>query len=396
MSNVNNNLIHNNDNNKNIAYRRGNEPDIRLEDISIMYTTTKQEDDRGNFFETFEQVDINSNESGKKFLEALKSNKSNLCEDLSLSSEEYDNLACVALALASQETGMGEEKGYNKENKGIHKIIRSIAKFFDKTSASSGLTQMKIYDFLNSDKLTDDQKELIKNYGIKAKGKSSNNLYNNPDLSAIATIIVLSSISDNYGNYQNTLAQEHSRLEQEFIKKNINPESIETEGKQLLNDIVNFYENIDTNSQTEIRQTLKQLFLSQNGTKISDKKVEKDYNEEFQLNKLNELLKKNNANFTLDETSLNKLRYVLTEVGQEMTKNEYLAYGWNKGTGQTGMQSDRLLADKIGTLLSNPENFDYDQFTVNVNTLATMYAYQSMDNNNKTVYANYFSDGFMV
>ena len=64
-----------------------------------------------------------------------------------------------------------------------------------------------------------------------------------------------------------------------------------------------------------------------------------------------------------------------------MNMTEYCAYAWNKGTGETGMQLDRLLADKIGTILYNPEDFDYDQFTVNVSTLAFMYANQTLDRN---------------
>ena len=62
-----------------------------------------------------------------------------------------------------------------------------------------------------------------------------------------------------------------------------------------------------------------------------------------------------------------------------MNKTEYCAYAWNKGTGKTGMQLDRLLADKVGTILSNPEDFDYDQFTVNVSTLAFMYSNQAIN-----------------
>ena len=57
---------------------------------------------------------------------------------------------------------------------------------------------------------------------------------------------------------------------------------------------------------------------------------------------------------------------------------EYCAYGWNKGTTGTGMQLDRMLAEKIGTILSTPEDFDYDQFTVNVSTMAEKYANQSV------------------
>ena len=44
------------------------------------------------------------------------------------------------------------------------------------------------------------------------------------------------------------------------------------------------------------------------------------------------------------------------------------------------MQTDRMLAEKIGTILATPEDFDYDQFTVNVMTLAAKYANQSVSN----------------
>ena len=61
-----------------------------------------------------------------------------------------------------------------------------------------------------------------------------------------------------------------------------------------------------------------------------------------------------------------------------MTKTHYCAYAWNKGTEETGMQLDRLLADKIGTILTDPESFDYDQFTVNVTRLAEKYEAQAL------------------
>ena len=356
------------------------EQDIKLEDISIMYTTEKKEEDRSTFDATFKEVPLDQTPEGKKFLNGLISNKNSLMKDLNLESEEYDNLACIALALASQETGMGEEKGYDSENKGILSLFRKFAKLFDDSSASSGLTQMKIYDFLNSDKpLTDKEKAIIKKYGITAKGKSTNNLYKNPDKSAVATMVILSSISNNYDNYKNTLASEHEKLEKEFKKNGITPADALKKGENILDNIVKIYDNIDeSKTQSKFRETLKQFFLSQNNSRIGDKGVDKDYNEEIQLNKLNDLISKNNSDFKLNFEDLNYMRYALTAENQEMTQQEYCAYGWNKGTGTTGMQIDRLLADKVGTILATPENFDYDQFTVNVNTLAIKYANQSL------------------
>jgi hypothetical protein len=132
--------------------------------------------------------------------------------------------------------------------------------------------------------------------------------------------------------------------------------------------------------------------LAKNGSKEGDKGVDDDYNEEIQLNKLNEILKNNNADFTLEQESLHFIRYALTADDKAMNVTEYCAYGWNKGTGTTGMQLDRMLAEKIGTILYNPEDFDYDQFTTNVATLSKKYAEQSVYTNGIDALNNAFLD----
>ena len=356
--------------------------DIDLEDISILYTTEKVEKDRSTFIETFSEVSLDNSEQGEKFLSGLKENKDGLCSELGLTSEQYDSLACIALALASQETGMGEETGYESENTGIGKFFRGIAKQFDVwrggASASSGLTQMKIYDFLNSDKLTDEQKDILKSYGIEANSVSDDNLYNNPDKAAIATMVVLTSIYENYDDYKEVLSSEHQKIGESITDDPSELEGIEARGNELLDNIYEVYKGASDSQKIEIRETFKQWFLSTNGSKVGDKGVDDEYNEEVQLNKLNELLANNSANFKLEEDSLHFIRYALTADGQEMNPAEYCAYGWNKGTGATGMQLDRMLAEKIGTILYNPENFDYDQFTTNVAMLADKYAEQSV------------------
>ncbi len=356
--------------------------DIDLEDISILYTTEKVEKDRSTFSETFKEVSLNNSEEGEKFLSGLKENKDSLCEELGLTSEQYDSLACIALALASQETGMGEETGYDSENTGIGKFFRGIAKKFDVwrggASASSGLTQMKIYDFLNSDKLTDEQKDILKSHGIEANSVSDDNLYNNPDKAAIATMVVLTSIYENYDNYKDVLKTEHEKIGESIAEDPSKLEEIEARGNELLDNIYEIYKGASDSQKIEIRETFKQWFLSTNGSKVGDKGVDDEYNEEVQLNKLNELLADNSADFKLEEDSLHFIRYALTADGQEMNTAEYCAYGWNKGTGETGMQLDRMLAEKIGTILYNPEDFDYDQFTTNVAMLADKYAEQSV------------------
>ena len=356
--------------------------DIDLEDISILYTTEKVEKDRSTFSETFNEVSLDNSEQGEKFLSGLKDNKDVLCSELGLTSEQYDSLACVALALASQETGMGEENGYASENKGIGKFFRGIMKQIDVwrggASASSGLTQMKIYDFLNSDKLTDEQKDILKSHGIEANSVSDDNLYNNPDKAAIATMVVLTSIYENYDNYKDVLKTEHEKIGESIAEDPSKLEEIEARGNELLDNIYEIYKGASDSQKIEIRETFKQWFLSTNGSKVGDKGVDDEYNEEVQLNKLNELLADNSADFKLEEDSLHFIRYALTAEGQEMNVAEYCAYGWNKGTGTTGMQLDRMLAEKIGTILYNPEDFDYDQFTTNVAMLADKYAEQSV------------------
>lgn len=359
--------------------------DIDLEDISILYTTEKAEKDRTTFSESFNEVLLDSSEQGAKFLSGLKENKDSLCSELGLTSEQYDSLACVALALASQETGMGEEKGYESENTGIGKFIRGIAKQIDVwrggASASSGLTQMKIYDFLNGDKLTDEQKDILTRYGIEANGVAKDNLYANPDKAAIATMVVLTSIYENYDDYKEVLSTEHQKIGESITDDPSKLAEIEARGNELLDDIYEVYKGASDSQKIEIRETFKQWLLSTNGSKIGDKGVDDEYNEEVQLNKLNELLANNSADFKLEEDSLHFIRYALTADGQEMNTAEYCAYGWNKGTGATGMQLDRMLAEKIGTILYNPEDFDYDQFTTNVSMLADKYAEQSIGSN---------------
>lgn len=359
--------------------------DIDLEDISILYTTEKVEKDRTTFGESFNEVSLDSSEQGAKFLSGLKENKDSLCSELGITSEQYDSLACVALALASQETGMGEEKGYESENTGIGKFIRGIAKQIDVwrggASASSGLTQMKIYDFLNGDKLTDEQKDILTRYGIEANGIAKDNLYANPDKAAIATMVVLTSIYENYDDYKEVLSTEHQKIGESITDDPSKLAEIEARGNELLDDIYEVYKGASDSQKIEIRETFKQWLLSTNGSKIGDKGVDDEYNEEVQLNKLNELLANNSADFKLEEDSLHFIRYALTADGQEMNTAEYCAYGWNKGTGATGMQLDRMLAEKIGTILYNPEDFDYDQFTTNVSMLADKYAEQSIGSN---------------
>lgn len=355
------------------------EKELELSDISVLYTTEKTEDKRSDFENTYNEKSLNEASQGAEFLNGLIENKDFLSEKLGLSDEQYDSLACVALALASQETGMGYEDGYVGENTGLGGFGRRVAKWFDvnvrgNMSASSGLTQMKIYDFMNSDSLTPEQKNIISEAGIKVKGVATNNLYDEPDKAAAATIVVLSSIVDNYDDYTSLLENEHKALNA-VINDNLSEQERTDKGEKILSDISDIYKNSDNKTKIELRSAFKQWLLSKNGSTLNDR-GDKSYNEEYQLNRLNNLL----SDVELSQDDLNYIRCAMTSKGQEMSITEYCAYAWNKGTGETGMQLDRLLADKVGVLLSNPEDFDYDQFTVNVSTLAEKYARQSIQN----------------
>ena len=364
--------------------------DIKLEEISILYTTEKQEDQRSTFNETFDKVSVTESEQGEKFLNGLIDNKKSLMEDLNLTDDQYDSLACIALALASQETGMGQEEGYNEENKGIGKFFRGILKQIDVltggASASSGLTQMKIYDFINDPtKLSEEQKNILKEHGITADGVSKNNLYDNPDKAAIATMVVLKSITEKYDDYKNILSENHKNLENNLnINSQEDRDNALAKGNEILSNISGIYSNADDTTKVAIRTALKECFIALDDTKIGDKvdqngkKVTDDINEEIQLYELNKLL---GDNLSISNSDLYYIRYALTDENTEMNMTEFCAFGWNKGTNENSLKLDRLLADKIGTILANPEDFDYDQFTVNVSSLAFLYANQTIEKN---------------
>jgi hypothetical protein len=367
---------------------------INLDDISVFYTTDKVENKRGSYAQTFNEKSVNMSKDGQKFLDGLISNKALLCEKLGLSDEQYDSLACIALGLASQETGMGEEDGYVGENTGIGGFFRSVGKWWDVViggngSASSGVTQMKINDFMNKDTLTDNEKNLLKELGVETWSVNGNNLYENPDKAAVATVVVLNSIAQNYDDYKSMLDNEHSRLGNELSP--MSSDEIMSKGEGIINDIVSLYKNASTSAKSEIRGAFKQWLLAQNGSVKGQRGVDKEFNEELQLQNFNAVLEKNGGN-TLTQDDLNYIRYYLTSDTQELSMSQYCAYGWNKGTGATGMQLDRVLADKVGTILANPEDFDYDQFTVNVSSLAKLYAQQSVLNATDDVLDNPFAD----
>lgn len=372
--------------------------DADIENVEFLFSTDKLEDERGDFESTFEEFSVVQKAVGGKvnpdkvqaqaidFYNGLVENKEELCDKLGISEDKYDDLSFVALALASQETGMGAEDGYQKENKGIGKFFRGIGKAIDVLrgglSASSGLTQMKIHEFLENSEddggLPADKKQILKDYGIKAGKIINNNLFKNPEKAAVATVVVLSELSKKYDDYKSALNENHKKIGEEISNNPTELKKAEKEGNNILNTISESFDNLSLKEQNDLRTTLKQVLLSTNGSKEGQKGVDDNFNEELNLNKLNDLLSKNDIDLKLNEASLNKIRYALTDDGAYMNKTEYLAYAWNKGTGETGMQLDRMLAAKIGTMFTSNDSFDADQFESNVLALADKYKEQTI------------------
>ena len=354
---------------------RENQGSMNLRNIGTFYTTKIPDKDRTDFSNSFRLVGPNESEQGRKFWKGLISNKDALMTELEISSLEYDNLACLAMALATQETGLGEERGYVGENIGLHKAIRDTGKRIQKIlkpagSSSSGLTQIKIYDFMTQEgKLTQKQKEILRNHGIEAQSYTKNNLYAAPDKAAIATIVALKSIEDNYPNYLKKLETARSEIE-----KRINPSKKDTRGQILIKRIKKIYDKSGTDKQDAIRLAFKHWLLAVDGSTLSDPGIiDKPYNEEYQLNKLNSLL---GLPTPISQDDLDYIRYTLSADDQRMNLTQYCAYAWNNGTGKSGMALDRLLATKVGILFSRADNFNRDQFAVNVEQLALKYAKQ--------------------
>ena len=334
-------------------------------------------------------------DQAKFFYQSLIDNKSELCEELGISEEKYDSLSCVALALASQETGMGSEDfslngaikqiknkdipdmGYQNENTWGKDLRNFVINMLQET-ASSGLTQMKIYDFMQDEELNG----ILKDFGVEAESETENNLYENPDKAAIATIVVLNHLNKNYNNYKNLIGTKHANIGTKISAGGQELNSAEAEGNRILDEISTKFYTLKPKEQSNLRNALKNVLEAEDDSKSNGIFTKnKKYNEEYQMNKLNKLLKKMDIPVEITVENLDNIRYALTAEGQEMNRTEYLAYAWNKGTGESGMKLDRMLMAKIGTILSSKDTFDGDQFESNVAVLTERYANQSVGKN---------------
>lgn len=364
-------------------------PTVHLEQISELYATDKKEEDRTNFEETFSEemyFDAHRNlyNSGSEFsgpyefYNSLLNNREYLVNTLGIDNETYDALGCIALALASQETGMGFEDGYQEEQGGVLGFLRNAAiKLTSPNSASSGLTQLKIYDQI-SENFDRWHESLLKQKGVSAKGKVTDNL-NDPQFSAIATMVTLKVIMDNYDDYQKALDNKYTEIEEGFINDGIDSKEAEQKGFDYLSDIYLAYQDMPEEQKKDVRESLKYLFLSQDGsTKESPAKDGEKYTEEIQFEKLKEAL---DDSVQLDDDALRYMRFAMCTTECQLDMTEYCAYAWNNGIKETGMQPDRAISEKLGIIFSDPEQFDYEHYSANVVSLAEKYAEQSTSQN---------------
>ena len=443
--------------------------DINLEQITTVYTTQKQETARQAFigaFSLFENIDQYNPTRGDRyqadgtkvwdsdsywedkpyddaydFWSAVTDDsvKATIKDKFGLLDEEYDALACITLALASQETGMGFEEGYQDENgKDINEkkerdfkinalnwldgkedgldalvVASKVAGLVgidipeDAQSASSGLTQMKIHDILNDPKnISSLLSKTLKDLGIESNSVTENNLAKDPKMAAIATMGYLSTLLKDYDEYEATMKVYHKELANQ-IEQNagLTYDEALQKGYESILTIYDEYNKIGEAAQGEnisekekndsiermkkLRDIAKNWVMSSNGSTLKNTEglnnqellalasaPENKYNEEAELILLNSHL----GETQLDKDSLDCIRLFLSAEGVIMNPLEYIPHAWNTGAKLNESDQlnkyDRFLATQMGIILSNPETFQYDQFTPSVVELARRYADQ--------------------
>lgn len=339
-----------------------NATEAKRESFSSFYVE-KMYDDEGRRRDYLYNFDCNISES-YRFYDALMENKKYLTTTLDIKDDEYDSMCCIALALASQETGMGLEEGYQEEqvknmfndpDSFITTITRKLGiSTISDNSQSSGLTQIKIYDQFQNVFSKWDMSALIQR-GVKVDGKVSDNL-EIPEIAAIATIGVLKTIMDNFDEYKAKLDKQHGTFAKEFINQGIDPAEAEQKGFNYLSDVYEVFQNSTNKEKLEIQDAFSQWLLSENGTTKKNPNEDGEfYTEEIQLERLQKAL---GGKVELNQESLNYIRFALCSEDCQMDVTEYCAYAWNNGTQEKGMQLDRLLSGKICAIFRDSEIFN--------------------------------------
>lgn len=168
-------------------------------------TTTKNNAIRDIEIKSKEEI----REEGQDMAKALCDYKTDLCKDLKIDNDTYNELAILALGIAEQETKFGHPLSglkkfkpyYLKENcQGLVNFMKSFKN--NKSYNSRGLTQMKIKTYTD-----ENVKKLFKKYEITSDKLGEG------EASAIATMVVLGSI------LKNELPALKSKMEQQGVTK---------------------------------------------------------------------------------------------------------------------------------------------------------------------------------
>lgn len=368
------------------------EDDFEVEKINTIFTTEKPETEREKFNNTFNETNIDDENSlqGKMFLEGLNKNKADLMKDLGLSDNEYDSLACVAMALASQETGMGLEKGYISENTNINGVFRKILKEtlskIGGSSASSGLTQIKIYDFMKNE----ENRTLLEKYGVEAPSAGKSNLFFEPDKAAVASMVYLTKTTKEFlPMYEDSMKEYHEKV-RGSLDSSLTDEQCLNKGKEILNAIKTVFNQQDTEGKEGIRAALTGWLLSEDNTEASERKFNKkdpgmhdlDYCEGDKFRMLYSHLATNGVK--LEANDINYVRYLMTTDDYKFDSVESCAYAWHYGV-YGGLAPDRYIAEKLGTMFTVPNNVSDSYYTDNVKYLTGKYANQSGSNLDETI-----------
>ncbi len=137
---------------------------------------------------------MDENKYFRNYIESLDKNKESLMKDLDISEEEYIELVQFSLAIIEAETKSGKDKKNFTKIRSLAKTIKS--KFTGEyESPSLGISNLKMSNF-NSEK----EKELLKKYEITNDENGISNIEDDDQKAAIATIIRLKHIKDDYYN----------------------------------------------------------------------------------------------------------------------------------------------------------------------------------------------------
>lgn len=147
----------------------------------------------------FAKLTRNPKSLAGRFYNSLKLNKNSLMKDLSITSEEYDSYAALALKISKEESKCGKSLRYlfydfiERRKKGFEILSYIRNKKSGDPSLSLGMTRFKI------SKATAEEKALFSKYGITFENNNSNII--EPEKSAVATIIHLSKLAKGYSPY---------------------------------------------------------------------------------------------------------------------------------------------------------------------------------------------------